>query len=109
MPLELSITNEQEIVVRLNPRTGAQKPSSLDGPAVWTVNSGPAKITPATDGLSCKLTSDDTDLSDTIVQVTADADLGAGVEKVADTILLHTTHANATSLGLTSDEPTIKP
>lgn len=109
MPLELSITNEEQVVVHLAPVTAAGKPTKLDGAPTWTVVSGPAKVNAAADGLSATLVSDDNDLSDTIVKVSADADLGDGVEEVADTITLHTTHANAKSLGLSADAPTLKP
>lgn len=109
MPLELTITNEQQVVVRLNPRTDAGKPAKLDGAPVWSVTSGPGKVVPADDGLSATLVSDDTDLSDTIYLVDGDADLGAGKEDVQDTITLHVTHANASNLGLVAEQPTAKP
>ena len=109
MPLELTLTNEQQVVVRLNPRTDAGKPAKLDGAPVWSVTSGPGKVVPADDGLSATLVTDDTDLSDTIYLVDGDADLGAGKEDVQDTITLHTQHANATNLGLVADAPTAKP
>ena len=106
--LELTITNEQKITIHLKPVTQAGKPTKLDGKPVWTVLSGPGTVVPAEDGLSADLVSDDTDLSDTTYQVTADSDLGAGVEEVADTILVHTAHANAKSLGLFADAPVLK-
>lgn len=109
MPLELSITNEQQVKVHLTPKTAAEKPAKLDGIPVWSKISGPGAVVAAEDGLSADLVSDNEDLSDTIFQVTADADLGEGVEQIADTITLHTTHANATNLGLTADEPVSKP
>jgi hypothetical protein len=117
MPLELSITNEEQVKVHLTPVTTAGKPAQLDGPPTWERVSGPAKVKPADDGLSADLVSDDEDLSDTVIQVSADADLGEGVETIRDTILLHTTHANAKSLGLSrmivrsfvADAPTLKP
>lgn len=109
MPLELTITNEQQVKVHLTPITDAGKPAKLDGAPVWSVVSGPGKVTPAADGLSADLISDDADLSDTIYKVDADADLGSGVTDVADTITLHVLHANATNLGLSADAPTLKP
>lgn len=109
MPLEISLTNEQQVKVHLAPVTLAGKPTKLDGAPVWSVVSGPAKVVPATDGLSADLITDDTDLSDTIFLVDADADLGEGKEDVQDTITLHTTHANAANLGLSADAPTLKP
>src|SRR5881296_3072465 len=42
--LELTCTNEQQIKVRLNPRTDAGKPAKLDGVPVWSVVSGPGTV-----------------------------------------------------------------
>lgn len=108
MPLQVQITNEQKVVVHLNPVTTALKPAKLDGAPTWAVISGPAKVNPAADGLSAEIVSDDNDLSDTIIKVDGDADLGSGVEDVADTITVKTIHANAASLGLTADAPILK-
>lgn len=109
MPLELTITNEQQVTVRLNPRTDAGKPAKLDGAPVWSVTGGPGTVVPAADGLSATLVSSDTDLGDTTYLVDGDADLGDGKEDVQDTILLHVIHANATNLGLVADQPVLKP
>jgi len=109
MPLELTVTNEEQVKVHLSPVTAAGKPTKLDGKPTWSVVSGPGKVVPADDGLSADLVSDDADLSDTTFLVDADADLGEGVEDIQDTILLHVTHANAKSLGLSADAPVIKP
>src|SRR5437867_13384347 len=109
MPLELSVTNEEQVKVDVTPVTLAGKPAKLDGKPQWEIVSGPAKAQAADDGLSADLVSDNEDLGDTVIQVSADADLGDGVEEVSDTILLHTTHANAKSLGLSADAPTLKP
>jgi hypothetical protein len=109
MPLELTVTNEEQVKVHLAPVTAAGKPTKLDGKPAWTVVSGPAKVVPADDGLSADLVSDDTDLSDTTFMVDADADLGSGVEDIQDTILLHVSHANAKNLGLSADAPVLKP
>lgn len=107
--LELTITNEQQIVVKINPVTDAKKPAKLDGAPVWNRISGPAAVNPSADGLSATLVSDDNDLTDTVIQVNADADLGSGVETISDQITLHVTHANATNLGLVAGSAAVKP
>lgn len=109
MPLELTQTNEQQTTVHLTPVTAGGKPAKLDGVPSWSVVSGPATVAPSDDGLSATIASNADDLGDTVVQVSADADIGEGVEEVADTILMHTTHANAKSLGLTADAPVTQP
>lgn len=106
--LTLEVTNEQKIKVHLNPVTEAGKPTTLDGAPVWSVVSGPGKVEVAADGLSADLISDDLALGDTIYGVAADADLGDGVEQVADTITLRVSHANAKNLGLVADAPVLK-
>jgi hypothetical protein len=108
MPLEISITNEQQVNVSLKPVTATGKPAKLDGAPSWTVMSGNSSVKPADDGLSADLISSD-DPGDTEVMVKADADLGSGVEEISDTIRLSVIGARAANLGLTAGEPTPKP
>jgi len=108
MPLEISMTNEEQVKLHLTPVTEAGKPTKLDGKPTWEVVSGPAKLAIADDGLSADVISDNDDLSDTIIKISADADLGSGVEEIADTVTAHVTHANAKSLGLSADAPVLK-
>lgn len=108
MPLELTITNEQKVQVTLNPVTATGKPARLDGAPTWAITSGPGTLDVASDGLSAFLISPDEDLSDTVYQVTADADLGSGVVEVADAVTLKTVHALATSLGIKAADPVSK-
>jgi hypothetical protein len=106
--LELTLTNEQKVTVSLKPITASGKPAKLDGKPEWTVLSGPAAVTPAADGLSAVIESDDEDLTETVIQVDADADLGTGVEAISDTISVKTTHANAKNIGLVAGAPVDK-
>ncbi len=106
--LEVSITNEQEVVVHLNPKTATGKPAQVQaGSTTWTVQSGDATLTPSDDGLSCKITSAELP-GDTSIVVDADADLGDGVTDVNDIVLVHVAGAQAASLGLSADDPTPK-
>lgn len=107
MPLELKITNEQKVTVTLHPVTDSGKPAKLDGSPAWTVISGNSQVVVAEDGLSAELVSAD-DPGDTIVSVKADADLGEGVEEIADTITLSVIGATAKNLGLTASQPVPK-
>jgi hypothetical protein len=108
MPLELSCTNEEKIRATLHPLTHAGQPATVDGPPQWAVTSGDATLEVEPDGMAAWLISHDTMLGDTVFQITADADLGAGVVSISDTILLHVTGALATSLGLTAETPVPK-
>lgn len=97
--LELTITNEQKIEVRLNPVTATGRPAKLDGGAVWTVVSGNSTVEAANGGLSVFLISSD-DPGDTEFMVRADADLGSGVEEISDIVRLTVAGARAANLGL---------
>lgn len=108
MPLELTITNEQQIKVTLTPKTDTGKPAQLDGKPTWEVVSGNSTITVADDGLSATLVSSD-DPGDTQYLVKADANLGEGVEEISDTIKLTVAGAMAKNLGLTAGQPEAKP
>ncbi len=108
MPLEIRISNEQQVNVTLKPVTDTGKPAKLDGSPAWTVVSGNSQVVVAEDGLSADLVSSD-DPGDTIVLVKADADLGEGVEEISDTITLSVIGATAKNLGLSAGTPTPKP
>lgn len=104
MPLDITITNEQKVTVTLKPVTATGKPAPLDGVPTWTVQSGDSTVVPAADGLSASLVSSDTP-GDTVFLVEADADLGSGVENIADTIRLSVAGARAANLGLEAGTP----
>lgn len=105
--MDISITNEQKVLVTVTPVTAAGKPAKLDGKPTWTVSVGDSTIQPADDGMSCELISSDTP-GDTTIVVSADADLGAGVVTVSDAVNLTVVGAMATSLGLTVGTPETK-
>lgn len=104
MPLDLTVTNEQKIQVTLNPVTATGRPAPLDGAPEWTVISGNSTLDVASDGKSAFLVSSD-DPGDTQFLVKADANLGAGVEEISDTIRLSVEGARAASLGLVAGSP----
>jgi hypothetical protein len=108
MPLELKLTTEQQVAVRIKPTTPKGQPAQLDGLPAWSVAVGDVTLQPSQDGLSCVIVSADTaGLSQ--VLVTADADLGEGVETVSDTIAVDVASPRATNLGLAADPPELKP
>ncbi len=107
MPLEISITNEQKISVTLAPVTGAGKAAPLDGKPVWSVISGDSTLEVSEDGLTATLISSDIP-GTTQYLVSADADVGEGVETISDTIALVVAGAKAQSLGLVVGTPVNK-
>lgn len=108
MPLELKISNEQQIKVTLTPKTDTGKPATLDGMPSWAVLTGNSQVSVSDDGLSATLVSSD-DPGDTEILVKADADLGEGVEEISDIIKLSVVGATAKNLGLTAGQPEAKP
>lgn len=108
MPLELKITNEQQIPVTLTPVTDTGKPATLDGMPAWTVISGNSQCVVSEDGLSAMLVSSD-EPGDTEIIVKADADLGEGVEEISDIVKLSVQGATAKNLGMKAGTPEAKP
>lgn len=107
--LELNITNEQQVTVHLAPKTPKGKPATLDGVPTWVVQpGGNVTLEVADDGLSCTIVSAD-EPGTSEVLVSADADLGEGVETISDLIQVAVGGAKASSLGLTADAPVDKP
>lgn len=104
MPLNLSITTEQKVHVKIAPLTAGGKPAAVDGIPVWSVVSGNGTVVPDGDGLGAFLLGPDAvDGIDTVYMVDADADLGPGVTDLQDTVTLTTINAQAASLGITAD------
>lgn len=104
MPLEITLSNEQKVVATITPVTATGRPARLDGAPVWSVVSGQGTVVPAADGLSAELITPNAP-GDTTYMVDGDADLGAGVVDIQDTITVHTTGANAANLGLSLGTP----
>lgn len=106
--IQTQFTTEEAQNIRLNPVTDTGTPAKLDGAPVWTVVSGDVTLRSATDGLSCLVISG-SDVGESIVQVDADADLGAGVTDLQVQFTVDIIHANATNLGPVLDAPVAKP
>jgi hypothetical protein len=102
--LEIKLTNEQKVLVRLRPVTSTGKDVAVDGKPTWNIQSGNSTIEVAEDGLSATLISSDTP-GDTMIVIEADADLGEGVETISDAIRLTVEGAKAQSLGLSVGTP----
>jgi hypothetical protein len=94
--------NASKITVIANPRTKAGKPASIDGALEVTVISGDGTVEqdPAKP-LEFKAVSGDS-ASVTSYDVAADADLGAGVVTIHETVELTVTSAVAADFGLSA-------
>jgi len=104
--IELSCTVEEKIKVTVNPVTPGGVPATLDGPIQASVQSGNGTVA-LVDEDSFFVISGDLP-GDTTFLVSGDADLGAGVQTISDTVLLHAVEAKASNLGLTSELPVLK-
>jgi hypothetical protein len=106
--LEVTCTNEEKILVTINPQKSAtKKPAKLDGPIVVEVQSGTGTFELQPDGVSFFAISGD-DPGDTAYLVSGDADLGQGVVPISDVVTLHVEGARADSLGLAAAPPVPK-
>lgn len=108
MPLSVTITNEEAIDITANPVTSTGKPAKIDGALSVSVVSGDSTFTqdPATPNMVTLVSSDNP--GDTQFAVSADADLGAGVETISDVVTLTVAGAKAVQLGLVAGTPRAK-
>lgn len=105
-----TITNEQKIQFTLQPKTAAGNPAQVDttnNKPTWDVTEGDATLEVSEDGLSCTAISGEGNVVSRI-KVTADADLGEGVQTIEDEITLTVVPAGASNLGIGAGEPTLK-
>jgi hypothetical protein len=100
MPLSVSCTNEEKVTINAAPQSSSGKPATIDGPLVVTVVSGDGTVEQdPTSPLSFKAVSGDS-ASETVYDVAGDADMGAGVVTIHDTVTLTVTSAVAANFGL---------
>lgn len=104
--LDIKLTNEQKVEVRVNPVTATGKAAVLDGPVKFSVQSGECTIEPIDESAVFIVSSDAP--GDSVVIVEADADLGEGVELIQDLIKVSVEGARAASLGLSVGNPVAK-
>lgn len=104
-----TITNEQKITFTLAPKTLAGNPAEVDtnNKPSWDLLEGDALLEPSADGLSCTAISGAANVLNRI-KVTADADLGEGVQTIEEEIALTVVQAGANTLGVAAGEPELK-
>jgi hypothetical protein len=105
--MKIKITNEQKVTLTLAPVTAAGRPAVVDGIPLWAIQSGESQIDVAADGRSATFISSDLP-GTTVTLVTADADLGEGVERVQTIIELEVVSAKASALGFKVNDPELK-
>ena len=98
----ISSTNEEKVLVSINPTTAAGNPATVDGVPTWTVVSGDCTVEPNADGLSAYIISGQPNVAN-LIEVSADADLDADeVRTITETIVYTVVAAEAQALGIVS-------
>ena len=105
MPLTVVMSNEQKVRIQASPITQGGQPAPVEGPVLFVVKAGDVAIEPI-DATSAYVVAGLPGASE--VLVSADADLGAGVVTIADTIGVTVSAAMAEQLGLQADAPILK-
>lgn len=105
MPLDLQCTNEEKILITVNPRTANGQPAALEGPVVVTPT-GEGTVEMVSDTSFFVVSGDNPGATTYLVE--GDADLGAGVVLLQDSINLNVSGALATSLGISAATPVLK-
>jgi len=86
----ISSTNEEKVLVSINPTTAAGNPATVDGIPVWTVVSGDCTISGQPNVAN-------------LIEVSADADLDAEETRtITETIVYTVVAAEAQALGIVS-------
>lgn len=101
----VACNNEQKVKVTANPTTSSGKPAALDGPLTVTVASGDGTVgqDPAEPNSFYAISGDG--VGTTVYSVSGDADLGAGVVAIEDSVQLEVSGAQAAAFGLVSGSP----
>lgn len=106
MPLSVSSSIEQNYKINIAPATGKGKPSKIEpGSVAVSVNGNGGFTIDGDTGVT--LQSEDVG-GQSIYTISADADLGAGVVTISDTIEYTYTDVQAASLGLSDGGPVDK-
>lgn len=99
MATQLTVTQQVPVGVEFKDAKG--NPAKVDGVPAWaTDNSDVLALEPAADGLSCNVKAAGV-IGTAKVQVSADADLGAGVELVIGTLEIEVVAGKAATVVLT--------
>ncbi len=101
----LIITDSQEVDLAIKPLTRKGHPAQVDGVPAWsTSDPAIATVTPAADGLSCVIKAAD-NIGPVQISVTADADLGEGVQNLTGVLDLEVIGGAAATLSVIAGTP----
>ncbi|MGH8709747.1 MAG: hypothetical protein ACREVA_00235 [Burkholderiales bacterium] len=94
------ITTEQKFTVQFSPRTAAGNPATVDGIPLWSlsVEDGVVDMEVAKGGMSVEIFA--RGIGQTLLSVTADADLGEGIRDLFGVLDISVIGAEATTIVL---------
>lgn len=102
--MALVMTSTQQCLLTMQPLDAKGNPAKVDGVPEWTTsNPAVCSINPAPDGITAMCVA--TDLGDTQVSCTADADLGAGTRPITGILDVSIRPAEAVSIGIVAGTP----
>lgn len=102
MANQAACTTEEKVPVTASPKTAAGNPAQVDGALKVTVQSGEGTVEqdPAKPLEFFAVSSDTPGTTEYLIE--ADADLGAGVEAISDTLTLVVSGAKAANFGVST-------
>lgn len=106
MPTTISMTTEEKVLITASPMTAAGNPAPVDGQASFVVQSGACTVAQV-DALSAYVVSGST-TGESQILVSCDADLGAGIVLIEDTVTAQVISPTAAALGLEAAAPELK-
>lgn len=110
--MKTAITTEQYVDITLSPKTLSGRPARVDGTPVWSVESGIdlVDVIPSPNGLVGRIAAEAFDrVGIAVVRVTADVDVGEGIEPVFEEIEVAVTGPKAATLGVATLVPQLIP
>ena len=103
--MSIVLKDTQRVTINVSPVDAKGNPAQVDGAPVWAVV-GPGIVTlaPSADGMTCVATTTG-DLGTTQVTVTADADVGEGVQTISGLLDVEVVGGTAVSLAVAAGVP----
>ena len=106
--MSLVLTDEQKVTLSIQPKTAAGNPAPVDGIPIWSSSDETIlAVVSAPDGLSATATTVGP-VGSAQVNVSADADLGAGVRTLTAILDVQVIAAEAVSLAINAGTPELK-
>ena len=99
------LTNEEKVAVSINPQTAGGNPAQVDGPFTLELVEGDVTFATDDDGTQYVVSGAE---GTSKVKISADADLGEGVQPIEDLFDVIVVPAGASNLGLGFGTPVLK-